>query len=233
MTTRSTAAAPPALPDAAWRRRFRRRILGWYARNKRDLPWRNTRDPYRILVSEVMLQQTQVDRVAPKYLEWLERFPTFRALADAPVRDAARAWRPLGYNARPLRLHAIAREVSRDYGGQLPSDESTLRRFRGLGPYTVGAIRSFAFGQRASLVDTNVARVLFRVFVARGDPKRHALQRHLWRIADAMLPRRKVWDYNQALMELGAVVCVARRPKCESCPMRPICRTYQGATDRS
>ena len=220
------------LPDPAVRRRFRRRLLGWYGRHGRDLPWRKTRDPYRILVSEMMLQQTQVDRVLPKYAEWLERFPSFRALAAATEKQATRTWYPLGYNARPKRLHAIAREVVTDYGGALPSDAAALRTFKGLGDYTVGAVRSFAFGHRASIVDTNVARVLFRVFVGRGNPSAHAMRRRLWDLSRALLPRRNVFDFNQALMDLGAMVCVARKPRCLVCPMQPICKSFPFNPDR-
>jgi len=172
----------PRIPSVPARRRFRRRLLGWYRRHGRDLPWRRTTDPYHILVSEVMLQQTQVDRVLPKYHEWLERYPTFEALAAAAEGDVSQTWRPLGYNVRPRRLHAIARESVARYGGTLPSDEATLRSFKGIGAYTAGAVLSFAFGQRAAILDTNVARVLFRVFVGRGDVKAHAMRRHLWEV---------------------------------------------------
>src|SRR5687767_2082895 len=171
------------LPAPALRRRFRRRLLDWYRRNGRDLPWRRTRDPYHILVSEVMLQQTQVDRVLPKYEEWLQKYPTLAALAAAPEADVSSTWRPLGYNIRPQRLHAIARESVARFGGELPSDEETLLSFKGIGAYTAGAVRSFAFGQRAAILDTNVARVLFRVFVGRGDMKSHAMRQHLWRVS--------------------------------------------------
>src|SRR5688572_16119472 len=153
------------LPVPAERQRFRRRLLAWYHANGRDLPWRRTDDPYHILVSEVMLQQTQVDRVLPKYHEWLEKYPSLEALALAPETDVTDTWRPLGYNIRPRRLQSIARESVARYGGQLPSDEETLLSFKGIGAYTAGAIRSFAFGQRAAILDTNVARVLFRIFV--------------------------------------------------------------------
>ena len=215
-----------SLPAPNTRRRFRRRLLGWYRRHGRDLPWRRTRDPYRILVSEVMLQQTKVDRVLPKYDEWIGKFPTLQSLAAATARDATKAWYPLGYNVRPKRLHAIAREVVANYDGQLPSDKATLRSFKGLGDYTVGAVQSFAFGQRAPIVDTNVARVLFRVFVGRGDPRSHATKRRLWDLSAGLLPRQQVFDFNQALMDLGAMVCVARRPRCEICPMKPICKSF-------
>jgi A/G-specific adenine glycosylase len=210
----------------AARQRFRRRLLEWYDRNGRDLPWRRTSDPYHILVSEVMLQQTQVDRVLPKYHEWLEKYPTLAVLAAAPEADVAETWRPLGYNIRPRRLHAIARESVARYGGELPSDEETLRSFKGIGAYTAGAVRSFAFGQRAAILDTNVARVLFRIFVGAGAPKAHATRRHLWDISRTVLPVRRVFDFNQALMDFGATVCTARKPKCLICPMRQGCVAY-------
>jgi A/G-specific adenine glycosylase len=214
-----------SLPAPAARQRFRRALLTWYGTHGRDLPWRRTSDPYHILVSEIMLQQTQVDRVLPKYAEWLERYPSFEALASAPVRDVTRTWRPLGYNIRPRRLQAIAREAVAKYNGQLPSDEETLLSFKGIGAYTAGAIRSFAFGQRAAILDTNVARVLFRVFVGAGEPKAHAMKRMLWAISDALVPRKRVFDFNQALMDLGATVCTARAPRCERCPMARMCRS--------
>jgi A/G-specific adenine glycosylase len=221
------------LPEPAARQRFRRRLLAWYAENGRDLPWRRTDDPYHILVSEVMLQQTQVDRVLPKYHEWLDKYPSLTALAAAPEQDVTATWRPLGYNIRPRRLHAIARESVERYGGELPSDEETLLSFKGIGAYTAGAIRSFAFGQRAAILDTNVARVLFRVFVGRGDPKAHAMRRHLWKVSEALVPRRHVFDFNQALMDFGATVCAARKPKCDACPMAGSCRTFATRPQRT
>jgi len=210
----------PAPPD---RRRFRRRLLVWYRRHGRDLPWRKTSDPYHILVSEIMLQQTQVDRVMPKYAEWLAKYPTFGALAAAPDHDVIRTWYPLGYNIRPRRLQTIAREAVTKYAGRLPSDEATLLSFKGIGEYTAGAIRSFAFRERAAILDTNVARVLFRVFVGRGDPKTHAMKRHLWAISEALVPVRHAYDFNQGLMDFGATVCVARDPRCLVCPMAKEC----------
>jgi A/G-specific adenine glycosylase len=213
------------LPDSAQRRRFRRRLLTWYRANGRDLPWRRTDDPYHILVSEVMLQQTQVDRVLPKYHEWLEKYPSLEQLAGAPVDEVAQTWRPLGYNIRPRRLHAIARESVERFGGALPSDQETLLSFKGIGAYTAGAIRSFAFRQRAAILDTNVARVLFRVFVGKGDPKTHGMKRHLWAVSESLVPRKDAFDFNQGLMDLGATTCTARKPKCFACPMRRICRS--------
>ena len=215
-----------SLPPPPARRAFRRALLNWYGNYGRDLPWRRTGDPYHILVSEVMLQQTQVDRVVPKYHEWLAKYPSLEALAAAPQKDVDATWRPLGYNIRPRRLHAIARESVERFGGQLPSDEETLLSFKGIGAYTAGAIRSFAFRQRDAILDTNVARVLFRVFVGRGDPKSRATRKHLWAVAEALVPRKQVFDFNQALMDLGATICVARKPKCLVCPMTKLCSSY-------
>ncbi len=214
---------PDTLPTSVQRQAFRRRLLAWYRRNGRDLPWRKADDPYHILVSEIMLQQTQVDRVLPKYEEWLAKYPSLAALATADEDDVVRTWYPLGYNIRPRRLHSIARESVARYGGELPRDEATLLSFKGIGRYTAGAIRSFAFGQRAAILDTNVARVLFRVFVGRGEPKAHAMRTRLWAISHALVPHRHVFDFNQALMDLGAMVCTPRRPHCAACPLRSTC----------
>jgi A/G-specific adenine glycosylase len=222
----------PPLPPPSERRRFRSRLLTWYRRHGRDLPWRKTDDPYHILVSEIMLQQTQVDRVLPKYAEWLDKYPSFEALAGATESDVTATWYPLGYNIRPRRLHAIACEAVERYGGQLPADQETLLSFKGIGAYTAGAIRSFAFRQRAAILDTNVARVLFRIFIAKGDPKSHAMKKRLWQLSAALVPIRHVFDFNQALMDFGATVCVARNPKCAGCPMAKGCRSYPLSTSR-
>jgi A/G-specific adenine glycosylase len=173
-----------------------------------------------------MLQQTQVDRVLPKYREWLERYPTFGVLADAPEDEVLKAWYPLGYNIRPRRLQWIAREAVAKYGGELPSDETTLKSFKGIGDYTAGAVLSFAFGRRAAILDTNVARVLFRVFMGQGHPKAHATKRHLWGVSRAVLPKHRVFDFNQALMDLGATVCTARKPRCLVCPVARQCQAF-------
>ena len=217
----------PASPD---RRRFRNRLLTWYRRHGRDLPWRKTDDPYHILVSEIMLQQTQVDRVLPKYAEWLEKYPTFQALAAAPEQDVTKTWYPLGYNIRPKRLQSIAREAVERYGGRLPAAEETLLSVKGIGAYTAGAIRSFAFRERAAILDTNVARVLFRIFVGDGDLKSHAMKQHLWKVSETLVPKRDVFDFNQALMDFGAMMCPARNPKCLVCPMSKDCRSFPLAT---
>ena len=173
-----------------------------------------------------MLQQTQVDRVLPKYHEWLGKYPSFEALAQAPESDVTQTWYPLGYNIRPKRLQAIAREAVASYGGKLPSDEATLLSFKGIGAYTAGAIRSFAFRERAAILDTNVARVLFRVFIGRGTLKAHATKKQLWSISAALVPQRRAFDFNQALMDFGAMLCTARKPKCLICPMASQCSAY-------
>jgi A/G-specific adenine glycosylase len=191
----------------ALRQRFRRNLLAWYRKNGRDLPWRNTDDPYHILVSEIMLQQTQV------------------VLAEAPPAEVAQTWRPLGYNIRPKRLQSIAQQAVEKYDGKLPSDQETLLSFKGIGEYTAGAIRSFAFRERAAILDTNVARVLYRIFVGKGDPKSHAMKKHLWNVSAAVLPHKHVFDFNQALMDFGATHCSARKPKCPTCSMKGFCRS--------
>jgi A/G-specific adenine glycosylase len=164
--------------------------------------------------------------VLPKYHEWLERYPSFAALADAPEQDAVRTWYPLGYNVRPRRLHAIARDAVSRFNGALPDDEATLLSFKGIGAYTAGAVMSFAFGKRAAILDTNVARVLYRVFVGRGASDTHAMKKRLWAISWAVLPHRHVFDFNQALMDFGATHCSARTPQCGACPMASRCRSF-------
>lgn len=153
----------PSWPAVSLKRRFRQRLLKWYESFGRDLPWRKTSDPYHILVSEVMLQQTQVDRVIPKYHQFLDRYPSFERLASARVKEVKKLWYPLGYNIRPERLHSIACETVQRYGGKLPNDHDQLLSFKGIGRYTAGAIRSFAFNEDAPILDTNVSRVLYRV----------------------------------------------------------------------
>ena len=171
-----------------------------------------------------MLQQTQVDRVIPKYHEFLERYPTFERLAEASIDDVKQTWYPLGYNIRPVRLHSIACETVARYGGTLPNGHEELLSFKGIGRYTAGAIRSFAFNEDAPILDTNVIRVLHRVFVGKGDPK--AQKSKLWALSEALIPKGKGYDFNQAIMDFGAIVCTARDPYCLLCPMKDFCRTY-------
>ena len=214
------------IPEPRLRRLFQRRLLTWYRRHRRDLPWRRTRDPYRILVSEIMLQQTQVDRVVPKYREFLAKYPTLSALARAPRRQVRRTWYPLGYNIRPIHLQGIAREALARYGGRLPADEETLRSFTGIGRYTAGALLSFAFGKDAPILDTNVRRVLGRLFLGPRRLKRVKGQSALWELAGALIPRGRAYDFNQALMDFGATWCTARKPRCPPCPMNSFCKSY-------
>ena len=228
--SRRRQAAPPIPVLPGHRRKFRERLLKWYAQHGRDLPWRKTAVPYEILVSEIMLQQTQVDRVLPKYQEWLAKYPTMEDLAEAPLSDVKKTWYPLGYNIRPVRLHSIARESVVRYGGTLPRDPERLLAFKGIGRYTAGAIRAFAFREDAPILDTNVMRVLHRVFVGKGDAKRQKTA--LWGLSEAMIPRGKGYDFNQALMDFGAMVCIARDPYCLLCPMNGFCKAYPFQRDR-
>jgi A/G-specific adenine glycosylase len=213
-------------PEAASVRAFQRRLLTWYARHGRDLPWRRTRDPYRVLVSEIMLQQTQVERVIPKYHEFLARYPTIQDLAGARAREVRRLWYPLGYNVRPIRLHQIARETVARYGGRLPDSAEGLRVLPGIGPYTAGAVLSFAYGRDTAVLDTNVRRVLTRVFLGPRRTRRLRGHRALWDLAGRLVPRGRGYDFNQALMDFGATWCTSRRPRCGPCPMRRFCASY-------
>src|SRR5216117_2929668 len=213
---------------------FTRKLLAWWARAARDLPWRKTRDPYRVLVSEFMLQQTQVSRVAEYYPRFLERFPDLGSLARAPARAVREAWDGLGYYARARNLHALAKSVvgKGDAGkgvtgrrvAALPDDPEELVKLPGIGPYTAGAVASFAYEKPVPAVDTNVRRVLGRVFL--GD-NRQRLSGNRQRLIWSLVPRdgKRAWKFNQAVMELGALICVARKPKCPQCPVREVCRT--------
>ena len=223
-SSRRRRAAPAVTVTPGVKRTFQGRLLAWYARHGRDLPWRKTSEPYEILVSEIMLQQTQVDRVLPKYHEWLATYPTMKDLAEAPLADVKKSWRPLGYNIRPIRLHSIAQESVARYGGTLPKTPERLLAFKGIGRYTAGAIRAFAFREDAPILDTNVMRVLHRVFVGKGEAKKQ--KPALWALSEAMIPRGKGYDFNQALMDFGAMVCTARDPYCLLCPMKDFCKTY-------
>ncbi len=226
-----TGEAAPTADDAERRRAHAHAaLLAWYAREGRaGLPWRATRDPYAILVSEVMLQQTQVERVIPKYLAFLERFPTLAALAEAPTADVIRAWAGLGYNMRAVRLQEVARQAQRDFGGQLPSALDNLMRLKGIGRYTAGAVAAFAFGAPIATVDTNIRRTLWRIL--RGVepavwPSGERAARETLALAEWALPPGRAYDWQQALMDLGATICVARRPACERCPLRDCCAAW-------
>ena len=218
------AVARAHIPAPSLRRRFQQTLGRWYAAHRRDLPWRRTTDPYHVLVSEIMLQQTQVERVIPKYHEFLARYPSFGSLARARARDVKRLWYPLGYNIRPLHLRGIARETVARYGGRLPDDARALQSMRGIGRYTAGAILSFAYGQDAAVVDTNVRRVLGRVFL--GPRRRSRGDGAMWELARALVPSGGAYDHNQALMDFGATWCTARAPRCLGCAMKRFCASY-------
>jgi A/G-specific adenine glycosylase len=214
---------PRALANAS---RFRRLLLAWFRRHGRDLPWRRTRDPYRVLVSEVMLQQTQVARVEGYYGRFLAEFPTVRHLARATPAWVREQWDGLGYYRRAANLHRLAREVVEAHQGQIPGDPDALGRLPGVGRYTAGAVASFAFERRVPAVDTNVGRVIRRAFHPRL-AKGARGERTLWDTAAVILPRSRAaaWAFNQGIMELGALICTARVAKCGECPVRRACRT--------
>lgn len=230
VSTSLTRRSPPPKGADTGVRQFRRRLLAWFRRSSRDLPWRRTRDGYEVLVSEFMLQQTQVRRVLDYYPRFLARFPSVRALARATPGAVREAWDGLGYYARARNLHALAKEVS-DAGGRVPDDPMELRKLPGVGRYTAGAVACFAYEKPVAMVDTNIARVIRRVWgvrsAARGERGNTAASKRIWDIAARIVPRngRRAWSFNQAIMELGATVCVARKPKCSACPVRQDCRT--------
>lgn len=206
--------------------RVQTRLLAWYRAQRRDLPWRHTRDPYRILVSEVMLQQTQVERVIPKYHEFLERFPTLEALASAPAAEVIRVWSGLGYNRRAVNLQRAAQAVVERHGGVMPRDLDALQALPGIGRYTAGAVACFAFEQDVGFFDTNIRRVLHRLAFGPELPERRAGDRELQALADRLVPHGEGYDWNQGLMEFGAVQCTARKPACLTCPLQTDCRAF-------
>lgn len=205
---------------------FRDTLLAWYAQYGRDLPWRQTSDPYHILVSEIMLQQTQVDRVIPKYYEFLEKYPDIQSLAEAQTDEVKDTWKPLGYNIRPVRLQMIAREVQAEYGGQIPDTPETLQQLKGVGKYTAGAVSCFGYNKPVPLVDTNVDRLLQRVFYGKKASENTKESKQIWELATQLVPPEQAFDYNQALMDFGALVCTARKPLCLLCPMHAFCLAY-------
>jgi len=203
------------------------RLLAWYADHRRDLPWRHTRDPYHIWVAEVMLQQTQVTTAIPYYERFLARLPTVEALAAASLDEVLKLWEGLGYYARARNLHAAARKVVAEFGGQVPDTMADLRSLPGVGCYTAGAILSIAYGQDVPALDGNGRRVLSRLFAVEKDVTRGAGQRRLWALAEDLLPRDRAGDFNQALMDLGATVCTPRAPLCGQCPLVEACQARQ------
>jgi A/G-specific adenine glycosylase len=201
-------------------------ILQWFERNRRDLPWRRSRDPYQILVSEVMLQQTQVDRVIPYYERFLERFPTVFDLAAAPTADVIRIWAGLGYNRRAVNLQRTATVVVEEYGGIFPSNIRLLRQLPGIGEYTAGAIACFAYEQDVPFLDTNMRRVVERVFVGADSEISASGGRSVMETASCLVPDGDGWRWNQALIEFGALQCTSRKPLCVVCPVQSHCCAF-------
>jgi A/G-specific adenine glycosylase len=204
---------------------FRRRLLRWFRRHGRDLPWRRTRDPYHIVVSEFMLQQTQVSRVEAYYHRFLERYPSIDVLAAAPAAAVRESWEGLGYYRRAANLHRLAQAVVGEHGGVVPADPAALVRLPGVGRYTAGAVACFAYERATPAVDTNVARVIRRAFHPRS--RVAAARRQIWETAALIVPRRgkQAWQFNQAIMEVGALVCTARVARCGECAVRAACLT--------
>jgi A/G-specific adenine glycosylase len=205
------------------RDQIRTGLLAWFEANSRDLPWRKTRDPYRILVSEVMLQQTQVDRVIPFYERFLTTFPDLHALADAPVSEVIRLWSGLGYNRRAVNLQRTAQAVVHDHAGAFPREVTALQTLPGIGPYTAGAIACFAFEQDVAFIDTNMRRVIHRLVSGPELPQPQLSDREIIAIAAELVPPNDGWRWNQALIEFGALQCTARKPACVICPLREVC----------
>lgn len=205
---------------------FARDVLVWYAAQRRALPWRETRDPYAIWISETMLQQTQVATAIPYWTRWLERFPTIQTLADAPLDDVLKQWQGLGYYARARNLHRAAKILCEQYGCVFPTRFADVLALPGVGRYTAGAVCSIAYGQDVPIVDANVIRVLCRVFGIGGDPKSSATQARLWELAESLIPAGQARDFNQGMMELGALVCTPA-PRCPACPVQSLCAAYR------
>jgi len=216
-------AAPGAIAEVG-PARLRRGLLAWYRRHRRDLPWRRSRDPYRIWVSEIMLQQTQVATALPFYQKFIERFPTLAALARARSPEVLSRWAGLGYYRRARNLHEATRIVVREHAGRVPADAQAFGRLPGVGRYTTGAVLSIAFDHSLPVLDGNVARVLSRLLALPASVRDPRGARALWRAAESLVPARGAGEWNQALMELGAQVCLPRAPRCDDCPLRAPCR---------
>ncbi len=201
-------------------------LLAWYRAESRNLPWRLTNDPYAILVYEMMLQQTQVDRVLPKYQQFLATFPTLADLAAASTADVISVWVPLGYNMRAVRLQSIARQVIAEYGGRIPDTIDDLLKLKGIGRYTAGAIACFAYHKQVATVDTNIYRVLHRIFLGLEYPEAKLNNDQMLALAEQVLPDGEAYDWNQALMDLGATICTSTNPQCTRCPLQETCSAY-------
>jgi len=205
---------------------FASRLLRWYSRHGRKLPFRGPRDPYRVWVSEIMLQQTRVETVIPYYRRWMKQFPTVKALASARQTEVLKLWEGLGYYARARNLHRAAKIVLSEHGGRIPESVEGLKKLPGIGRSTAGAIASIAFGDDAPVLDGNVKRVLARVFDVQQAIKSQEGEKELWALAERLVPNGRAGVYNQALMDLGATVCTAKSPACRECPLRTTCLAF-------
>lgn len=201
-------------------------LLTWYKHAARELPWRGVNDPYAIWISEIMLQQTRVDTVIPYYQEWMHRFPTISALAQATLQEVLNAWEGLGYYSRARNLHSAAQIIQAEFGGKLPEDIRNLKKLPGIGSYTAGAIASIAFGKDEPALDGNIRRVLARIFGMDKPLRSPAGEGRLWELASEHLPPERAGDFNQALMDLGAQICTSRKPDCSNCPLMHLCQAY-------
>jgi len=211
---------------ATHKQRLRRKLFAWYARNARDLPWRRSRDPYRVWISEVMLQQTQVATVRDYFTRFINALPTVQSLAAADEQQVLRLWEGLGYYRRARQLHAAAKKVVAELEGEFPRSVEELRQLPGIGRYTAGAIASIAFDQRAPILEANTVRLFSRLIAYRSDPLSTAGQRVLWQAAEDILPQKNIAQFNQALMELGSLVCTPSEPKCNDCPLTGVCAAF-------
>ncbi|MFD1428126.1 A/G-specific adenine glycosylase [Kroppenstedtia sanguinis] len=218
---------PIQAPEEEWIQAVRKKLLDWYDRNQRDLPWRESKDPYRVWVSEIMLQQTRVDTVIPYYERFMSLFPTPGALAAAKEDDVIKAWEGLGYYSRARNLHTAVKEVVETYDGVVPDDPATVSRLKGVGPYTTGAILSIAYNRPIPAVDGNVFRVLSRWFALWDDVTRTSARRKFEELDRLLIPQDRPGDFNQALMELGALICTPVSPACADCPVQEECQAYR------
>ncbi|PIQ85546.1 MAG: A/G-specific adenine glycosylase [Candidatus Omnitrophica bacterium CG11_big_fil_rev_8_21_14_0_20_45_26] len=218
-----------SFPQAA----FQKKLLKWYQTSKRPLPWRQKKSAYGTLVSEIMLQQTQIKTVIPYYGRWLKTFPTIQKLAKAPLRKVLKLWEGLGYYSRARNLHRTAQTIDRRFQGQIPSDPEILMMLPGIGRYTAGAIASIAYDQPVPLVDGNVARVFSRIFLIKQDILKPETQKLLYTYASSLVSSKQAGNFNQALMELGALICTPALPECSLCPVRSLCCAYQNGVQET
>lgn len=222
----ATDCSTSSLFTSQWKQSFRRRLLAWFAKHKRDLPWRHSVNPYRIWVSEVMLQQTTVKMAEPHFVRFLKSFPTVNHLATADESQVLRMWEGLGYYRRARSMHAAAKQIVVEHGGKFPRDVATLQTLPGIGRYTAGAIVSMAYDLRAPILETNTVRVLARLLAYPDDTTKSAGQKVLWAAAEEILPQSNIAHFNQAMMELGSLVCTPANPKCDECPVMTLCGAF-------